>query len=44
MIWNPIKADRFYIRLSQFLKGSNGIIIPCDVVDLKFLDKLAEIK
>jgi len=42
MIWNPIRADRFYIRLSQFLKDSHGVIITCDGIDSKFLHKLSE--
>lgn len=42
MIWNPITADRFYIRLSQFLKDSHGAIITCDDIDSRFLHKLPE--
>jgi len=42
MIWNPISADRFYIRLSQFLKGVHCAIIACDDVNSKFLHELAE--
>ena len=43
MFWNPITADRFYIRLTQFLKGSHGIIITCDDADSKFLANLADL-
>ena len=42
MIWNPITADRFYIRLSQYLKGSHAAIITCDDVDSKFIDRLTK--
>ena len=42
MIWNPVSADKFYIRLSQFLKNSHGALIVCDRINSELLEKLAK--